>query len=105
MIKNLVLASIYIPKLVKSAKRYSVSNQLVRNELIELYKPSVVFHNSLLFYSDLFINENTYIDYDYFNYIPLIYDEITMLIYHARNFDTLLTNKLVVNGLRVKYIP
>lgn len=104
MIKNIVLASIYIPKLVKSARRYADGNQLVKNELIELYEPSVVFYNSLLFYSDLFVNQDTFVDYDSFNYIPLTYDEITMLILYARSFDSLMKNKLFVNGLKVKYV-
>lgn len=103
MIENIVLASIWIPKLVKSAKRYAEGNQTLRNELIELYEPSVVFYNSLLFYSDLFINDGTYVDFDAFNYVPLTYDEITMLILHARSFTTVVSDKLTVNGLSVKY--
>ncbi len=105
MIYNLKLASIHVPKVIISAKVFSLSDQLVKNDLINKYKPSITFYNLLLFYSDLFMIPDTYIDYDYFGYIPLTYPEIVMAVYHANQLNTLMTGQLSTNGLRVKYAP
>jgi hypothetical protein len=105
MIENITVASIYIPDIIVDSFAYVAGSDIDKLAIIEKYSPLVVFYNSLFFYTKAIERSNTYIDFDDFNFIPLTHDEIVMLIYHANQFDTLMTGKLFANRLRVKYIP
>jgi hypothetical protein len=89
MISDLQYASLVIPKIIVDA-----SDLVNRDTNILRYQPYVRLNNSFLFYSELFHQPNTWIDYDYFNFIPLTYDEIIMYVYCSNQFDTLLKNKI-----------
>jgi hypothetical protein len=100
MIDNLKYASLIIPTII-----YDASDIVNRNANIVRYKVDIQLNKSFLFYSELFTKPNEWIEYDYFNFISLTYDEILMYIFYARQFDTLLKGKLTDRINKVIYIP
>lgn len=96
MIDNLKYASLVIPQIIADA--IDIAN-------VSEYPVSAMFNNSFLFYNKLLISPNEWIQYDYFNFIPLTYDEIIIYVYYSDQFNTLLTNKITNKKNKLIYIP
>lgn len=94
MIEDLKHASLVIPQIIVGA---SIDNNI--------YPVSTPLNKSFLFYRQLFVLPNEWIDYDSFNYIPLTYDEIIMYVYYSDQFNTLLTGKITNLTNKLMYIP
>jgi hypothetical protein len=100
MIDDLKYASLIIPQIIVDAS--DIGNRGVN---IVKHKVDIQFNKSFIFYSELFTSPDTWIEYDYFNFIPLTYDEIIMYVYYSDQFNTLLTGKVTNSINRLIYIP
>lgn len=100
------IAFLHIPSIVSEADTYANSDNAGKNAIIEKYNESIFYQSGILFYATLITNIDVWYDYDYFNWIPLEYDEITMLITYGNTLPTLLQNRIEsrVNDFKVKVI-
>jgi hypothetical protein len=99
---NINYESINIPKTIITAQSH-VTTSLS----LEPYLNSIYHLNAIYFYAQLFKNINVEQSYDSWNWLSLIYDEITMLCLYGNTLNTIIKDKIIYseNTLTVKLLP